>query len=240
MKKWIYMISSLTIIGFVLIVYSSFNGNVVSRIMAKNVAQKFIEQEYPELNLQLVDKGYNFKFGTYDFEFDYKEGTNIWTMYITVGPSIWPSEVEELALKYDSKDESTSTKWSDEGTAYVEKLLNQEIQWNELYYTIDVPRNFEDEHPEWQPTIDVPTEPFINIDVIYEGQTEQEFIEQAKNIQRLLQNSGLRVGMVIVTTTEEIDNLNGSKEGYAPIYYETRHHIRFTLNQEINKDTIQR
>lgn len=64
-------IAFLVSIPFVLIlivilnIVFSFNGNPISKYRAKKAAEKYIEENYQDLNLDIVETGYDFKFGYY-------------------------------------------------------------------------------------------------------------------------------------------------------------------------------
>lgn len=69
MKKKIIKISCIVIafllIGFILFIAFSFIGNPVSKIIVSNVSKKYVEKTYPDLDLNVEEPVYNFKFRTY-------------------------------------------------------------------------------------------------------------------------------------------------------------------------------
>lgn len=69
MKKKIIKLScailAFLLIGFILFMAFSFIGNPLSKIIVSNVSKKYVEKTYPNLNLDVEEPVYSFKFGTY-------------------------------------------------------------------------------------------------------------------------------------------------------------------------------
>ena len=70
MKKWILLAIAALLLAVILFFYVSFNGNFVTKMVAKGKVQDFVEETYKGHNMQFVDSGYNFKDGRYYFQYE--------------------------------------------------------------------------------------------------------------------------------------------------------------------------
>ncbi len=236
MKKWLSLILAFIIIGTVLFGYNEFNGNFISKKMAKNTLEHYLEEQYGDIRYQ-VDKGfYNFKFDTYDFDVTFYEDALNWTYSFEVGPKIVPTTIQTITMHYDSKDDSLSTAWSEQGSRYIKELLAG-LPVGAISYYIEIPRNFTE--AKWSPTIDVLIAPSISIDCsLYKGESKEEFLQTAKEIQTRLNTDGINYDHVFLSMDAKFDNRDGKKEGYAPIYYERKYSVQFTPNKEVTLEDI--
>lgn len=64
-KKILAALLGITLILFLLSFVNSAVGNPISNTLAKNAAQKYINKNYSNLNLEIIRSNYNFKFGSY-------------------------------------------------------------------------------------------------------------------------------------------------------------------------------
>lgn len=65
LKKVIAAVVAFLLIGFILITVNQFVGNPVSKMLANRAAQKYVDEKYSDLNLELEKAFYNFKDGRY-------------------------------------------------------------------------------------------------------------------------------------------------------------------------------
>ena len=63
--KIIVTVIILAFCAFILDFINSFYGNPISKALAKNAAEKYMNENYKELNMELQSAGYNFKFDHY-------------------------------------------------------------------------------------------------------------------------------------------------------------------------------
>ena len=241
MKKWLYIVPAALILVVVLFFYVSFNGNFISKIIAKNSAQDYLKIQYPEGNYTLQDGHYNFKNGTYAFDLMYysEEHAQNWAYTLEVGNGLFPTSVEYVTLHADSTDTETTELWNKEGSDYVNKLLKGLPISVSASYTISVPIGFTKETPTWQPEVPVPIAPFLYIDTAYyNGETKEQFLQLTKEIQQRLNKESLNYSNVTIVMNEKFNNSDGKKVGYAPIYYETKYYVTFGRKTEITIKTI--
>lgn len=64
-KRILALVAALLLIGFLLIFLNGTVGNPISKAMAKSAAQEYVDDRYDDLQLELKDVVYNFKFSEY-------------------------------------------------------------------------------------------------------------------------------------------------------------------------------
>lgn len=237
MKKGISIFLAIVITGSVLFGYNEFNGNFISKQIAKSTLKDYLSEHYPDSNFQF-DKGfYNFKFGAYTFDVTFYEPPNNWTYTFEVGPKYVPNSIQTKTLHYDSRDEAKSDNWSNQGSHYVKELLAA-FPIGETHYSIDVPHSFS--QTEWTPDVNVIVAPSISIEFpLYKGETQEEFLNTVKEIQAALDGGEIRYDTVFLYMDEKVDNRDGKKEGYASIYYQRKYSLQFQPNSPITLDHIE-
>ena len=237
MKKWLSIFLAFVITGSVLFGYNEFNGNFISKQMAKSTLKEQLSEQYPDREFQL-DKGfYNFKFDAYTFDVTFYEPPNNWTYTFEVGPKYLPKTIQTKTMHYDSRDETKSNDWSNQGSQYVKDLLAA-FPIGGTYYSIDVPIQFS--QTVWTPDINIIVAPSISIEFpLYKGESKEEFLNIVQEIQAVLDEDKIRYDTVFVYMDEKVDNRDGKKEGYAPIYYQRKYSLQFQENSPITLDNIE-
>lgn len=236
MKKWILIIAATLLVGLVVFVYVSFNGNIISKMIAKNTVSNYLEDKYEEAEFEYVlkDGGYNFKMGTYYFPYVLSGEQQSWEYSIEVGPSLIPTNVRYEELDYKSIDETLSSRFNVAGGKYIkDELLNDVVPVSVLDYYVDVPKNLFPADQEWTKTLETPLMPRISLDVVDENQTKEQFLAQAKKVQEALNKDKVTYESVRISLTREFDNTNNEKPGYAPIYYEGIYWIEFNPKDQL-------
>lgn len=67
-RKVIYIILLTVLIVIVGFLYNAFNGNPVSKWLAKNNLQQYLETNYPDQSYRVKEGFYDFKFSSYEFD----------------------------------------------------------------------------------------------------------------------------------------------------------------------------
>lgn len=236
MKKWLSILLALVITGSVLFGYSEFNGNFISKQIAKSTLKAYLTEHYPNTSFRVEKGSFNFKFNTYDFDVTFNEEPNYWNYTFEVGPKYVPNTIETKMMHYDSRDEAKSNNWSDQGSQYVKKLLAA-LPIGDTFYSIDIPNQFP--QTEWTPDVNVIVAPSISIEFpLYKGETKEEFLKIVQEIQAVLDADEIKYDTVFIYMDESIDNRDGKKEGYAPIYYQRKYNVQFKANSPISLDDI--
>ena len=65
LKKIIYFVILVGILAFLFSIYNAFNSNPISKGIAKNKLNKYIEENYSDRDFIIKDVIYNFKFSEY-------------------------------------------------------------------------------------------------------------------------------------------------------------------------------
>lgn len=85
MNKTIRIIAGLgaaALIIFLLIITMAFTGNPISKVLATRTANKYMEEKYPNLEVQREESYYNFKDGNYGVKYIDRKSKDI---HFTIG-----------------------------------------------------------------------------------------------------------------------------------------------------------
>lgn len=230
MKKWIFTILAVLIVGFISYLYIGFNGNFFSKMIAKNIAEKHIEQLFENHTISEGDSYYNFKDGRYTFEFRVHNEANYWLYSVGVRGAFIPQKKRIYTyLQEESVDNALSASYQLKGEEFVNTLLKEEnIASASVWYYITVPKNFYQEPKAWEPAIEEAFMPELSVSLKDEQQTPEQFLKAAQVIQKRLNDAQFTYLNVYVSITREYDNSIEQREGYADIFYETVYSIQFT------------
>lgn len=229
MKKWILLTLAALLLGVILFFYIAFNGNFISKMIAKYKVQQYVEEMYEGQNKQMIDSGYNFKDGRYYFIYDiYQEGIGASYNFSIGGPFLPQGRIFSY-LDYESTDEVMTTAFQQAGVKWLEEQFREkQLAFDRIDYSVSIPKGLYDEGTSWQPKVDQTLMPSIYIELKDEQQTEEQFLQQAEAIRQLLQEHHFTYVEVNISIMREYDNSDGSKEGYAETYYETLYSTEFT------------
>lgn len=85
MKKFIIAVIGLLLLVFVISVINGFKGNPISKLLAKNAARRYIEEQYSDLELEVKKVYYNFKFNYYGVDVQSKTSVDTYFTIYTDG-----------------------------------------------------------------------------------------------------------------------------------------------------------
>lgn len=238
MKKVTSIILAVVLIASVLFIYISFNGNFISKAIAKNTIEKYVTTHYLEGSYELAFRSFNFKDKTYMFDFTYIHGSYSWSYTLEAGSGFNPKNIETITMHVDSADYETSEQWSGEGTTYLRKLLADQPGIQSIGYSIAVPKNFTQIEASWSPAIAVPVAPDLYFELEYINQTEDEVLQAAQQLKKILDEDALSYRFANINIYEEINNEDGHKKGYASTYYEGRYRISFEPGKVLTIDDV--
>lgn len=229
MKKWILLVAAALILGVILFFYVSFNGNFVTKMVAKAKVEDFVEETYKGHNKQLVDSGFSFKDGRYYFHYEiYTEATRANYSFSIGGPLFLDDRIFSYLDLQDS-DEEMMESFSKAGANWLmEQLDAKGIVYDDVGYSVEIPKGLFTGEVSWQPQVDQKLMPYVSFELKDENQSAEEFLQQAEEIRGILKEQDVTYNEARVSVTREFDNTDGSKEGYAPIYYETLYSTIFT------------
>lgn len=231
MKKWIFLTTAVILLGVILFFYVSFNGNFVTKMVAKGKVQDFVEEMFEGHNKQLIDSGYNFKDGQYYFHYEiYIDAVPVSYSFSLGGPVILNDAIDGY-LHFESANEKLEGAFANAASSWLKEQLS-EIPFDEISYSVSIPKGLYKDEISWQPQVDEKLMPSIWFEVKDENQTEAEFLQQAEQIRQFLNEHNVTYSEARVAVTREYDNTDGAKEGYAPIYYEGLYYTYFTPKTE--------
>lgn len=214
-KKRIYLIIALAITGYILFFYISFNGNPISKAIAKNHATDYLEKYYPEHNYSIKESGYNFKDQSYYFYYIVNEKNDqIYNYSIEIGKGLKPDQIIYNSLRYDSEDVGMSNAFSEEGTAYIKKILKETKLDGEAYYYVQVPLGYVDSRTKWKPNIELPVSADINIYIQQSFASRKEFFNYVKEVQEALDGILYRQLYIESTISDTIDDTENIARAY--------------------------
>mgnify|MGYP003478017956 FL=1 len=104
-KKWPYVIGIIVIVGGILFLYTSFNGNPISKWKAKQVALNYLNEVYDEGTYWYEKTNYTFKDKSFYVRYRAKGPFGEYGATVEVGSGLWPSKVLYTHLNDDSQNE---------------------------------------------------------------------------------------------------------------------------------------
>ena len=213
MKKWIYLILALAITGYIIFFYISFNGNPISKAIAKGHATDYLENYYPEHNVSIKDSGYNFKDKSYIFHYSVHENDQVYNYSIEIGQGWKPDEVIFHSLRHDTEDTEMSNTFSEAGTVHIQKMLAEAGLAGEAYYYAQVPRGHMDGRTRWTPEIELPVAPDIHVYTDTQFESKGAFVQYAADVTEKMR--GVRYGKLYIASTLSKE---GDAKATSPVY----------------------
>lgn len=229
MKKWILLAIAALVLAVIGFFYISFNGNVLTKMVAKGKVQHFVAETFKGHPIQLVDSGFNFKDGSYYFRYDIYTNAIRSNYSFSMGGPLWLDGRIHSYLDYESMDEAMTEAFQQAAVRWLEEQLReQNMAFDSIDYHVDIPKGLYPEEVSWQPQVEKMLNPLIVFELTDEEQTEEAFLQQAEQIRQLLNEQDVTYTEAHVSMTRAYDNSDGSKKGYAPTYYEGIYSTTFT------------
>lgn len=211
-KKWMYLIIAFAITGYILFFYISFNGNPISKVIAKNHAIDYLEEYYPDKNYSVKDSGYNFKDKSYYFYYIVNEKNDqVYNYTIEIGTGLKPDQIVYHSLRYDSEDVDMSSTFSEAGTSYVKKMLQEANLDSDVYYYVQVPLGYLDSDTRWDPKIELPVNASIHVYTQQSFTSKKEFLHYAESVKEALNGvlySELHIENAISETKDGVETIS--------------------------------
>lgn len=203
-KKIIYIIAILVLLIPVLFLYNAFNGNPISKLIAKGTLKNYLEETYPEDEVYLSKGFYNFKFGTYVFDVTmYGDSTGDYEFEVggffsneVVMDGFYLDHLDESLMKMlgeDARDELKATL----GSA-VPDILDIEVLIYVLKGTYELDQV-------WHKDLQM-AEP-MQIHIVIDGQelSKQDVYERTITIQKILNEEGYDYDRVSINASVPYD-----------------------------------
>lgn len=176
-KKSLYLIGAFLITSFILFFYFSFNGNPISKAIAKKHAIEYLEFQFPENNYAIQDSTFNFKDANYYFHYTLVANNDRSYHYsVGVGTGLNPKQIMSNTLRYDSENFELTNDFSDSGTNYVKKLLKNNNIQGDIYYYVQVPVDYLEKDAKWTPHLEFPVAAEITVSIEQHFDSKEQFV----------------------------------------------------------------
>jgi hypothetical protein len=186
-KKWPYVIGIILIVGSILFLYTSFNGNPLSKWKAKQIAIKYLNEVYEENEFWYHETNFNFKDNSYFIRYSFSD---LYSGTIEVGHGLWPSKILYTHINDDSPNEELDTQINDKARTELLTLLEDypilDAQYSSaspstLGYTLETFSIYEK----------TPFKPNILINLTKENRSKEEAKAIVQEIQKAFNEAGV-------------------------------------------------
>ena len=200
MNKTIRILAGLgaaALIIFLFIITMAFTGNPISKVLATRTANKYMEEKYPDLEVQREETYYNFKDGNYGVKYIDRKSKDI---HFTIGTDYLGR------LSYDGYERDVLSKWNtrlrleSEYSNYVEKIIKDNLDYD---YHMILPSTFgEGEKDENLSNLEVdmifnleniPFKQEINLSIFEENRTWERLAEVILQVDDLMKEKNLDI-----------------------------------------------
>ncbi|MFD1397283.1 hypothetical protein ACFQ49_06370 [Kroppenstedtia eburnea] len=191
MKKKVYTVLLVLLVGLVLFLYNAFNGNPVSQLVSKTALENYLAATYPEKELRVDDGFYDFKFGG-TYEFDVTEIGSDSNKYEFIVSGFFKPEVTWDGIRDDRLDEKLMDRLSKEAAREITSLLKSEVKnVKSVEVYLEVLKGQLDPDVPWDKTLRLEEGP-LEIDVVLDSAQDRkkDFLQHTKKIQSLLNQEG--------------------------------------------------
>ncbi|WP_042150296.1 DUF3139 domain-containing protein [Paucisalibacillus sp. EB02] len=207
-KKWWYILLIIVITLPVLIISNAFNGNPLSKQIAKITLNKYLEEEYPEDKFHVEKPFFNFKDSGYNFEVK-KIGDTTQESYDFTVTGILGTKVSYDSIYYANLDQVLIRKLQQEANSELGMLMKSDIpELIEVDVMVEVLKETYPSDTKWDKELNLEKPMYIHITIDAEGLTKESIVEKAKTIQQLLNENGYEYDRVSINA-----NLNDKAFG---------------------------
>lgn len=190
MKKKIWLGIAITVTLVFAFIANAFTGNPLSKTIAKQNTEQFLQKTYSEETFHIEKGWYNFKTGTYDF---------------TVTGDQLPQEVQMMRAGFfgqqshydgvrDSRmDTSLNRRLNEQASAYlVEAFRSGAPHIRGVDMEFSVMRGELPTHTDWSPTLSFVEEPWLMIMMDATNVSVEQFEEEVQFMQQTLEDLGIQ------------------------------------------------
>lgn len=192
-KKPLTVALSIVLALGVFLVYNELNGNPVSKWIAEQKLEAYLEETYPEEELRVKEGFYNFKFSTYEFEVIAigtagADGNPVKYRFGLRG--LIPQVVSD-GIYDDRLDVALMERLGLEAAEEIKALLEPKVaSLREVDVYLEVPGGLLPEDTAWRKGLPVAEEMRIGLTLDAEGLTVQDVSEMARKVQIALDGAG--------------------------------------------------
>lgn len=209
-KKLIYLGLIILLAAPIIILYSGFNGNPVSKYFSTITLKSYLNKTYPDHEFDVSSGEYNFKNSGYDYEVR-QIGDKSSKVYDFTVEGVFIPKVVHDGIYYANLDRPLMNKLSSEAETELTKLLNRKIApIKRLDVELEILKGKYPLETNWGLDINLEKPLYIYVQTDATHQSKSEFFEDAKTIQQTLKASNYIYDYVIVNGNyfgEDIDPL---------------------------------
>ena len=189
MKRNLFISLAVIVCMLVLFLYVSFNGNFITKSMAMKKIEEYVMTTYAGSDITKGDaSGFNFKDASYYtyYTIDKREYS------FSIRGAIVLQERIYTDVDYSALHEAQTAAFTNSGTAWLhEQLKRANVPVESAYCSAYVFKDLADNTAVWKPTLSDELRIVVDIELAYTKQSEEAFLQQATNIQQLLNANGL-------------------------------------------------
>lgn len=202
-------VGAVVLIILLLIVTMSFTGNPISKVLATRTADKYVDENYPDLKLRREETYYDFKNGNYGVKYVDPNSKDI---HFTI-------RTDYLGrLSHDGYEEEVLSKWNtrlrleDEYNDYVEKIVRDNLDYD---FDMVIPSTFGDEEKdkdlanlELDTVFDfhnIPFEQHLTVYIYEENRNWESLSEIILEMDELMERENIDISKYTIVLEEERD-----------------------------------
>ncbi|GLC31850.1 hypothetical protein [Clostridium omnivorum] len=189
MKKILYGVVLVLLIGIIFWFYTGLNGNSMSKAQAEKDMKVYLQENYPDKDFELGPVGYSMSFGGYMAVVTSKSDSSIsFNLSWRKGAKVI---YDEYIYKY-SKDEALSKKFADEITERLKTILRSDIKgFNDVSSEIYIKKGVYNSSDSFR--VDMPEK--ITVWVYMKGDkiSKEEFVERCVKARDLIAKEGYKI-----------------------------------------------
>lgn len=202
-------IGGIILIGFLLVITMAFTGNPISKILANRRADKYIQENYPDLKLKKEDSFYNFKDGNYVVKFSNEESRDI---HFNI-------ETDYLGrLRYDGYKEDVLSKWNtrmrldEEYGKYVELIIRNNLDYDFDMIMAGTFGDEEDEEYTSELEVDmnfdlhnIPFKEYLTLYIYEDNRSWEKLAQVILEVDELMEEKNFNISEYTIVLEEEKD-----------------------------------
>ena len=187
-KKWLYVSLIILLATPVILLHSAFNGNPLSKYMAKRHLEHYLTETYPEQTLHIEDTFYNFKDSGYHFEVlkvpnGVEENSENFEFVVH---GFLKMTVGQDGIYNDNLDESLMEKLGNEASSELETALKMEgVDIIDITVQMEILKGTYDDVT-WEPDLKTEEPIVVHITIDAEDKTNDDILKIAKHYQKQL------------------------------------------------------
>ncbi|CAM4183068.1 YfjL-like protein [Lederbergia lenta] len=218
-KKWLYIGLLIILIVPILFFYQAFNGDPVSKIVAKKTLQSYLTEHYPEQEYRILDQFYNFKISGYTFDV-IEIGDEQQTEYEFWVAGFFRPKVTYDGIYYANLDEPLMERISNEASADLTTVLNEAgIKTVNIDVQLEILQGKYDKGIEWSNELEFENPMYIHLIIDATNMNKEEMLVAVRTIQQTLDSKNFSYSRISVNgNIIDTSTIGKDDSGYVKYY----------------------